>query len=114
MSENTNDLGTINFRLSNIEKTLEDLKQLLITVPITQNELKMLAENTDKNYRILEARISTAETNIDSLHIEVQKLKEAPVKKSADKFEFIISKIFETVVLGVIGFAAFKLGILFK
>ena len=45
--DNTNDLGTINFRLSTIEKTLADLKQLLITVPITQNQLKMLAENTE-------------------------------------------------------------------
>lgn len=99
-------LETINYRLTNIEKNLEDLKQLLITVPITQNAVKLL-----------ENRIEAAENNIDTLHHEFQKIKDEiqdikciPLHKSAQRWQYILDYFFKGIVAFVAVFLFGKFG----
>lgn len=96
----SDDINVIDYRLQSIENEIKSLKELLVTVPILNNEL----EN-------MEHRLSTAETNIDLLTKEVSKLKSEPIKKSAEKWNYILDYVFKTVVTIVIGYFLYKVGL---
>lgn len=90
MSENDT-IGILDFRLKSIEDEIKNLKSLLVSVPIMNNAIDNL-----------EKRVSACETNIDLLNREVSKIKNEPVKKSAEKWHYICDYIFKTIVgLGV-------------
>lgn len=94
------ELNILDYRLQQIENEIKGLKELLVTVPILNNDLQNL-----------EHRISTAETNIDLLNKEVSKLKSEPMKKSAEKWNYILDYVFKTVVTIVIGYFLYKVGL---
>ena len=94
------ELSVIDYRLKSIEEELKGLKELLVTVPILNNEL----EN-------LEHRLSTCETNVDIAMKEISNLKAEPVKQNAEKWKYITDYIFKSVVAVVIGYFLFKVGL---
>lgn len=94
------DVNILDYRLQQIENEIKGLKELLVTVPILNNDLQNL-----------EHRINVAETNIDLLNKEVSKLKSEPIKKSAEKWNYILDYVFKTVVTIVIGYFLYKVGL---
>lgn len=94
------EINILDYRLQQIENEIKGLKELLVTVPILNNDLQNL-----------EHRISTAETNIDLLNKEVSKLKNEPTKKSAEKWNYILDYMFKTVVTIIIGYFFYKVGL---
>lgn len=98
MNDEANNI--LDYRLQSIEHELKSLKELLVTVPILNNDLQNL-----------EHRIETAETNIDILNKEISMLKNEPIRKSADKWKFITDFIFKSIVAIVVGWALIRIGL---
>lgn len=94
------DVNILDYRLQQIENEIKGLKELLVTVPILNNDLQNL-----------EHRINVAETNIDLLNKELSKLKSEPMKKSAEKWNYILDYVFKTVVTVIIGYFLYKVGL---
>lgn len=94
------DVNILDYRLQQIENEIKGLKELLVTVPILNNDLQNL-----------EHRISTTETNIDLLNKEISKLKSEPTRKSAEKWNYILDYMFKTVVTIIIGYFFYKVGL---
>lgn len=96
----SDDINVIDYRLQSIENEIKGLKELLVTVPILNNDL----EN-------LEHRIETCETNIDLLNKEISRLKNEPTKKSAEKWKYISDFIFKSLVAIIVGWFFYRLGL---
>lgn len=94
------DVNILDYRLQQIENEIKGLKELLVTVPILNNDLQNL-----------EHRLNAAETNIDLLTKEVSKIKSEPMKKSAEKWNYILDYSFKTVVTVIIGYFLYKVGL---
>lgn len=99
MSENEN-IGILDFRLKSIESEIKELKQLLVSVPIMNSAIDNL-----------EKRVTACETNIDLLNREVAKVKNEPVKKSAERWQYITDYIFKILVATGIGGVLLKVGL---
>ena len=100
MDGETNSVDTINFRLSQIEASLKDVKDLLISVKMAGKDI----EDLQSNYKKIEDRLAACEAGITEL-------KQGPDKKAAEKWHYIMDYIFKFVVAGVVALFATKIGI---
>lgn len=91
-----NNEDTIQFRLSSIEKSIEELKSYIIETKLQQKDIDLI-------YKKLEH----LETDVGTLNARLDKIE----KKPAKKFEEIISYVWYFVIGGMIGFLFYKLGI---
>ena len=91
-----NNEDTIQFRLSSIEKSLEDLKSYIIETKLQQKDIDLI-------YKKLEH----LETEVGSFNNRLDKIE----KKPAKKFDEIISYTWYFVISGIIGYLFLKLGI---
>lgn len=94
------ELSVLDYRLKAIEDELKGLKELLVTVPILNNEMQNL-----------EHRVNVCESNVDMAMKEISKIKAEPMKKSAEKWKYITDYIFKSVVAIVIGYFLYKVGL---
>lgn len=83
----------IEFRLINIEKQLDELKALLIKVPVQ------------------EEKVLTLESKVQVLETKVQALETKPDKKDAEKWRYIVDYLFKAVVAFVALYLLSKVGI---
>lgn len=93
-------IDVLDYRLQSIEAEIKELKGLLVSVPIMNNAIDNL-----------EKRVSTCETNIDLLNREMSKVKNEPVKKSAERWQYISDYIFKTIVTIAVAALLFKMGL---
>lgn len=104
-------LDTINFRLDAIEKSITGLTNLLVKVPIMDNEVKALQkeiQNQDK--RISELKKETND-EIENLKTEITTLKNAPDKKKSELFTVITDYIYKALVVACVGYIFYKVGL---
>lgn len=94
------EIGILDYRLKSIESELKELKELLVEVPILSNTVQSL-----------EHRISACESNLDTLTMEVSKLKSEPLRHNAEKWKTISDYIFKAVVAVIIGYVFTKIGL---
>lgn len=94
------DLNILDYRLKAIENEIKSLKDLLVTVPILNNELQNL-----------EHRVDNCEVNIDLLNKEMTKIKAEPIKKSAEKWKYITDYVFKSIVAIIVGWFLYKVGL---
>lgn len=80
-------LEVVDYRLKNIENQLSELKDLLVQVPMLNKEIA----DMDK-------RLSFAEADIKTVKEDINRMKIAPVKKSAERWQYIIDYIFKGLV----------------
>lgn len=92
----TTNENTIQFRLSAIEKSIEELKSYIIETKLQQKDIDLI-------YKKLEH----LETDVGNLNTRLDKLE----KKPARKFDEIISYIWYFLIGGAIGYLLLKLGI---
>lgn len=96
----SDELELLEYKLKSIDCTLKELKELLVDVPILGNNLDHLKE-----------RVEQCETNIENLTAEVNKLKNEPMRKSAEKWKYITDFMFKSVVAIIIGILIHKVGL---
>lgn len=94
------EVNVLDYRLKSIEEEIKSLKELLIKVPVMNNDI----EN-------IEHRVNACELNIDSLSTEITKLKNEPIKKNAEKWQFIMDFIFKSVITVIVGYFLVKVGL---
>lgn len=91
-----NNEDTIQFRLTSIEKSLEDLKSYIIETKLQQKDIDLI-------YKKLEH----LETEVGSFNDRLDKIE----KKPAKKVDEIISYVWYFLIGGAIGYLLLKLGI---
>lgn len=92
--------STIEFRLSAIEKQLEDLKSLMVEAKLYEKDLQ-----------VINNRISLLEKEQSKIKEKVEVLEELPFKKEAARWEYIIDYLFKGLVASFALFVFIKLGL---
>ena len=98
--EEQNDNKIINYRLTNIESTLAELKTVIVENKLQEKEIQDIK---GKLVECLQA-FNAHDKRIRNLELE-------PVKNKADKWQTISDMVFKWVIGAAIGFAAIKFGI---
>lgn len=98
--ENVNGYGVINYRLTAIEQQLKDLIQLLIKVPIMNNDIKDL----DKRTQNLESKVLLLETKLQNVTTK-------SIKDKASKWESTLDLIYKVIITACVGALLVKIGI---
>ncbi len=93
-------IGTINYRLTNIESTLTELKTVVLENKLQEKEIKDIKE---KLVECLQA-FNSHDKRIRSLEIE-------PVQDKAKKWQTITDMVFKWVIAAGIGYFALKIGL---
>lgn len=99
-NEEQNDNKIINYRLTNIESTLAELKTVIVENKLQEKEIQDIK---GKLVECLQA-FNAHDKRIRNLELE-------PVKNKADKWQTISDMVFKWAIGAAIGFAAIKFGI---
>lgn len=83
------DTKTIEYRLNNIEKSIEELKTYIVETRMQQKDIDFLFKSIEK----INGRLETLE------------------KKPAARYEILVSHALTTLVGGLVGYMLFKLGL---
>lgn len=97
----------IEYRLSNIEKTLAKMENLLASNKIQDRDI----EDLKKENKRLDQRIQKLETTPGALEERIRKLEEAPLKAKADKWNTVFDTVFKMVLTACIGVVLVKVGL---
>lgn len=100
MEDTENNIGTINFRLAQIESSLQDVKDLLVSVKMAGKDIQEL----QSDYKNLEERVKKCEQDIADV-------RSIPDKKSAERWTFIVEYVFKFTVAAIVLYFATKMGI---
>lgn len=93
-------LDLIDYRLTAIESTLAEMKNLLLTTKLQNQRLDTLEETQKK-----------IETKVDKNEEEINKLQTLPTKEKADKFDSIVNLIFKVFITAVVSYVCIKIGL---
>lgn len=99
MDEQEN-IGTINYRLTNIESTLAELKSVIVENKLQDKEIASVKEKLNECIQALNAHDQ-----------RIKRVELAPVESKAARWQQVIDSIFKFVISSAIAFAAVKLGI---
>lgn len=84
-------LEIMSFRLTNIEKSIAELKDVVLETKLQERDIKDL---TAAQNELLKA--------INAHDMRIKNLELKPTKERADRWQFIVEYIFKTVVAGII------------
>lgn len=84
-------LEIMNFRLTNIEKSIEELKDVVLDTKLQERDIKDLAATQNELLKAVNAH-----------DVRIKNLELKPTKEKADRWQFIVEYIFKTAVAGVI------------
>lgn len=99
MDEQEN-IGTINYRLTNIESTLAELKTVIV-----ENKLQ------DKEISAVKEKLTECIQAINAHDQRIKKVELEPVESKAARWQQILDSIFKFFIGSAIAFAAVKIGI---
>lgn len=94
------DLGTVNFRLSQIEDSIKDLRTVVLETKLQERDIKDL---TEQQTELLQA--------INAHDARLKTLEQKPIKDRADKWQYIMDYIFKTAVAAAVTYVLLKLNI---
>lgn len=123
--ENASNLETINFRLGNIEKSIEKLTDITANISLQQAHIEELnakidshAERSEQLIHNFEDRINAISTRVGHLEdvsiaydAKLHNLEEAPLKAGSEKWRYIVDYVFKAVIAAAIGGLLFMTGI---
>lgn len=101
----------INYRLAAIEQQLKELTQLLIKVPIMNNDIKDLTKRVatlESESKISKSDIQTTQTTIKTLE---QKIENQPLKEKANKWEVTINILYKLFITACATIVLCKIGL---
>ena len=90
----------INYRLTNIESTLAELKTVIVENKLQEKDIKDIKGKLIECLQAFNAHDKRLRT------LEIQ-----PVKDKASKWQTISDAVFKWVIAAILGYFAFKLGI---
>ena len=93
-------IGTINYRLTNIESTLAELKTVIV-----ENKLQ------DKEISAVKEKLTECIQAINAHDQRIKKVELEPVESKAARWQQILDSIFKFIIGSAIAFAAVKIGI---
>ena len=99
-TEKKESLDLIDYRLTAIESTLAEMKNLLLTTKLQNQRLDTLEDNQRK-----------IEKKVDKNETDIAKLKNRPNEEKANKFDSVVNLIFKIFITAVVSFACVKIGI---
>lgn len=91
-------LEIMNFRLTNIEKSITELKDVVLETKMQERDIKDLAKDQSE---ILRA--------INSHDQRIKKLETEPTQKKAERWQYILDYIFKAIVAGGVLFFLSKI-----
>lgn len=94
------DIALINYRLVSIEQQISELKELLIDVPRLKDRLVITEKQSEEN-----------KNEIEELKYKVQELQNAPVKKDAARWQYILDFIFKLFVSAAVIYFFSQMGV---
>jgi len=94
------DLGTVNFRLSQIEDSIKDLRTVVLETKLQERDIKDLSEQQTE---LLQA--------INAHDVRLKALEQKPLKEKAEKWQYIMDFIFKVLVAAAITYVLSKMGI---
>lgn len=98
--EENNDTKIINYRLTNIESTLAELKTVIVENKLQEKEIQSIKCKLDECIQAFNSH----DKRIRNLELE-------PVQHKADKWQTITDMVFKWVIGAAIGFFAIKFGL---
>ena len=98
--EEQENIGTINYRLTNIESTLAELKSVIV-----ENKLQ------DKEISAVKEKLTECMQAINAHDQRIKRVELAPVESKAARWQQVMDSIFKFVISSAIAFAAVKFGI---
>ena len=99
MDEQEN-IGTINYRLTNIESTLAELKSVIVENKLQDKEIASVKEKLNECIQALNAHDQ-----------RIKKVELEPVESKANKWQMISDSVFKFIISTAIGFFAVKFGL---
>lgn len=99
-NNNTDNIGTINYRLTNIESTLAELKTVIVENKLQEKEIKDIKE---KLIECLQA-FNAHDKRLRALEIK-------PIQDKASKWQTITDMVFKWAIATGIGVFAVKFGL---
>lgn len=100
METGDNRVKTIEYRLDKIDTQLDALKTLMVDSKLQEKDIKSIY-----------ARIEKLEADQSEIREKLEELEDAPTKKSAMKWDFILDYIFKALVAAAVLFIFVRLGI---
>lgn len=97
----------IDFRLTSIEKTLSELKDVMLENKMQARDIQEL----NKQQRELIDAINAHEKRIRDNENDIKDLKNRPVQEKAQKWQFIMDYLFKAVVAIAAGILLAKIGL---
>lgn len=95
-----NDLKTVDYRLTNIEKTLHELKNVIVENKLQARDIQDLSEKHEELMKAVNAHDK-----------RLHQLETRPMKASAERWQYILDYIFKGVVAAAAALVLAKLGI---
>lgn len=94
------DLGTVNFRLSQIEDSIKDLRTVVLETKLQERDIKDLSEQQTELLQAINAHDARLKT-----------LEQKPTQEKAAKWQYIMDFLFKVIVAAAITYVLSKLGI---
>ena len=94
------DLGTVNFRLSQIEDSIKDLRTVVLETKLQERDIKDL---TEQQTELLQA--------INAHDNRIKNLEQKPLQDKAAKWQYIMDFIFKVLVAASVTYILSKIGI---
>ena len=92
-----NNFQTIDYRLTNIENSLTELKNVVLENKLQARDIKEISEKVVEN-----------KNRINELEERLRILENAPQKQKAEKWQFVLDYTFKTVVMAAISYILIK------
>lgn len=102
MTSNEN-FETVNYRLTCIEDTLKELKDIFAMVIKQDSKIELLTQKVDACQERINEHTKTAGEKLEGYSARLRAVEEQPFKDSAGKWRYIVDYIFKGLVAFAIG-----------
>ena len=94
------DISTVNFRLSQIEESIKDLRTVVLETKLQERDINDLNEQQTELLQAINAHDARLKT-----------LEQKPLQEKADKWQYILDYIFKAGVAAAVTYVLVKMGI---
>lgn len=94
------DIATVNYRLSQIEDSIKDLRTVVLETKLQERDIKDLSEQQTELLQAINAHDARLKT-----------LEQKPTQEKAAKWQYIMDFLFKVLVAAAITFVLSKIGI---
>jgi len=97
------DMDTIAYRMEQVEKQLSDISAKFDKLSEFITEARMNDNDVSKEIQVIKEKEIVQDRQIENLRTDVDKLRLEPMKKDANKWQYIVDFIFKSLVAAAVG-----------